>query len=527
MRKQVLFMMVSLIMPLLVQAGVNPKNGNFYIGYDDIALESKGHELKISRAYNSKSAHNGWFGYGWGSKYETRLVVLPDGSAAVKENGNGQTNYYRSTDKSNIQTGVKRIIEVATQRDNLSQSDADKLAAQLMAREELRLAKVVQYGIRVEMLKGETLGDSCGKASLKRISEGYLRYDCNRFGDSVTATDTFDLQGRLVRHELEDGYAVTIRYPEAGAAEIRNTLGQSIALSWTENDHLATAKTSDKELSYTYDDNHNLVESREKGGISYAYAYDNHHNLTRITYIDNSSMFISYSPLENGNATAVTDRDGSQTAYTYRSDPNNPNHYWTKVTTISSAEQTASREYEFENQVTSTGVELPVKYGQTSGGNTQNIKYDNQGRIIHQENKVGDFVDIGYHSRFNKIAEIRTPKQTVKYDYDNASHVVHIDELNGPKFDLAYSGQDQIRYVRAKIDDINYELTFTYDQNTHPVRIAIKNFGSLLIGYDEMGEISFVDVVGGGDGSQLKLLLASITSEMESLLKLPATALQF
>lgn len=521
-----LLMMFSLALPLLSQAGVNPKNGNFYISYTDITLESKGHELAINRTYNSKSSETGWFGYGWGSRYETRLVVMPDGSAAIKESGNGATTYYRTADKGDIQTGVKRIVEVATQRDQLSQADADKLAAQLMGDEELRLSKVMQYGIHVELLKGAVLGDVCGKASLKRITEGYQRYDCNRFGDSVTATDTFDLQGRLVRHELEDGYAVTIRYPDVSTAEIRDTLGQSIALAWTQDGHLAKAKTSDKELSYAYDDSHNLIESREKAGLSYTYAYDNNHNLTRITYIDNSSMFISYSPTSNGRADAVTNRDGSQTTYTYRTDPSNPNHYWTKITTISSTGEKASREYEFENQVTSTGVTLPAKYGQTSDGNTQRTKYDNQGRIIHREDKSGDYVEISYHPTLDKIAEVHTPYQTVKYDYDTAGKVIHVEELEGAKFDLAYDSQDEIRQIHASINDVSTELSITYDQKNRPVRMSVKDRGSLLIRYDEVSEVVTVQTEGGGNDDTLTLLINDITTKLKSLLKFADSALQ-
>ena len=95
-------------MPVISVAGVNPKNGNFYIACAAIFLENNGHELGIARTYNSKSTVSGWFGYGWGSSYETRLIVMPDGSAVVRENGSGRSMFYRT--KSEV--AIKAWIDI-------------------------------------------------------------------------------------------------------------------------------------------------------------------------------------------------------------------------------------------------------------------------------------------------------------------------------------------------------------------------------------------------------------------------------
>ena len=71
-----------------VDAGVNLKNGNYYITYTDIILTGR-HDLEIERTYNSRSGSAGLFGLGWGSDYETRLDVQGDGTVVVQENGSG------------------------------------------------------------------------------------------------------------------------------------------------------------------------------------------------------------------------------------------------------------------------------------------------------------------------------------------------------------------------------------------------------------------------------------------------------
>ena len=95
-------------------SGVNLKNGNFFISYKDIVSTSKGISLDLTRTYNSKSTSKGWFGYGWGTPFETRLEVSADGSVIVFENGSGgRARFVASSgvSKSVIQNSVKKLFQ--------------------------------------------------------------------------------------------------------------------------------------------------------------------------------------------------------------------------------------------------------------------------------------------------------------------------------------------------------------------------------------------------------------------------------
>ena len=63
MNKLILFLFI--FASLSVSAGVNIKNGNFYVVYKDIEVPGGGKDLVISRTYNSYKARVGWFGMGW------------------------------------------------------------------------------------------------------------------------------------------------------------------------------------------------------------------------------------------------------------------------------------------------------------------------------------------------------------------------------------------------------------------------------------------------------------------------------
>ena len=57
-------LLLLLLIPSMAFAGVNLKNGNFYISYTDIIVPGGGMDLEITRTNNSKSTEKGWFGFG-------------------------------------------------------------------------------------------------------------------------------------------------------------------------------------------------------------------------------------------------------------------------------------------------------------------------------------------------------------------------------------------------------------------------------------------------------------------------------
>jgi hypothetical protein len=167
--KRYLALAAILITPLITHAEVNPKNGNFFISYSDAVITNGQHTLDITRTYNSKSINIGWFGYGWGSKFETKLVVLPDGSAYVQENGTGRYTYYRNENEIALKSGIQTVVNAAVTRDKLSPQAAEKLFIKLLNNEELRNAKVKELGVHTDLLIGTALDGECGKGARRSL----------------------------------------------------------------------------------------------------------------------------------------------------------------------------------------------------------------------------------------------------------------------------------------------------------------------------------------------------------------------
>ena len=138
-----------LTLALGAYAGVNLKNGNFFISYTDVIVSGAGKPLEITRTYNSKSTEMGWFGFGWGSEFETHLKISADGSVIVQENGAGALTRFTPKRKVDAKKAAQRIVNAMKKKSKLSGANAKKLVKKL-ARDagiKIFLCKAIWRGI--------------------------------------------------------------------------------------------------------------------------------------------------------------------------------------------------------------------------------------------------------------------------------------------------------------------------------------------------------------------------------------------
>lgn len=493
--KTTMLFAVAVTVPLIASAGVNPKNGNFFISYQDIVLKDPFHELELTRTYNSRASDTGWFGAGWGSRFETRLVAMPDGTAAVKENGTGQVTYYRPRGKVDFQAGVARIVAAATQQAHLSAEDAETLSKNLARDEDLRVRTVLKYSVPVEFPVDTALqGDDCSMAAILRAVDGYKRITCER------STDFFDLQGRLIRHENVDGYSISLAYDGKRPTSIADSRGQSIQLKWTDGGLLDSASSgSEFRVNYIYDKNLDLVKSVDTIGHQYDYEYDGHHNMTRIGYIDNSSLRIDYLIPENGIVKSVTERSGDQRLYEYRSDPADAYHTWTRITAIDAAGRQTSREYEYHSRLSESGTEQLMRLSSSNAlGRTDTI-YDDKGRVIRKTNAEGNVAEFTYDQVNGKLSTVVENGVKTSFHYDRHGELVRAESGKGQVIHIKYGNKKQIqRMVEInRTQHTNRTLTFKYNQAGKPTEIHLLGTGKIEVEYDDKGEITKVSSARG------------------------------
>lgn len=517
----------AVMLPTMVTAGVNLKNGNFFISYQDVTLKDGPRELGLKRTYNSLSGLSGWFGYGWGSRFETRLVALPDNSIAVQEIGSGSIRYYDTVAKGsktaevNVAQGIEQIVAKATQRDQLSTDAAADLRRRLAANQELRLRKTKEYAVAVELPVGAVLrSNDCAVSAVTRTPDGYKRADCEG------GTDWFDLQGRLLRAEAGDGYQIRADYAGNRPQTITDSSGQSLRLEWTAEGRVAAQQGGKHRVLYTYDAAGNLIRNYEADGYDYHYTYDNNHNLTRIGYMDTSSMRISYESPESGRATEVIERNDDKTSYEYGTDPADANHYWTRVDSLFNDGRRDSRKFDYRIQLADNGAEHVASIVADSKQRRQENRYDEKGRVVRRINADGSHTELVYHPVSGKVILVVDDKGSTVFHYDDAGKLLRAENSQGKVIELSYDGKDNISRM-TEVDKRNRsrrELEFKYNAASKPVEITLAGVGKIDVSYDDKGEIREVS---SKQGAAMALQVTQVFQTLLSVVKVANVRLSF
>lgn len=525
--RSTLVMLGALMLPVAVMAGVNLKNGNFFISYQDVTLRDGGRELALKRTYNSLATFSGWFGFGWGSRFETRLVALPDNSVAVQEIGSGSIFYYDTVAKDgkapavNVAQGIEQIVSRATQRDQLDADAAADLRRRLAANQELRMRKTLEYAVPVELPVGAVLRSSdCARSAVTRLPDGYKRADCQG------GNDWFDLQGRLLRTEAADGYQIRADYAGNRPQTITDSSGNSLRLEWTAEGRVAAQQGGQHRVLYTYDATGNLIRNYEADGYDYHYLYDGNHNLTRIGYMDTSSMQISYESPESGRATEVIERNDDKTRYEYGTDPADANHYWTRVDYLFNDGRRDSRRYEYRIQQTDNGAEHVASIVADNRQRRQENRYDDKGRIVRRINADGDYTELVYHPVSGKVILVFENKRSTVFHYDDAGKLLRAENSQGVVIELSYDSKDNIsRMVETDPQQgTRRTLEFRYNAAGKPVTITLAGVGKIDVSYDDKGEVR--EAV-SKQGAAMAMQVTQVFQSLLSVVKVANVRLSF
>lgn len=318
-------LMLLLALPATGHTGVNLRNGNFYFSPD---CSGPACSARLS-TYNSKSTGAGWFGFGWGSPFETRLFIMPDGSAVVKEHGSGATSHYGTRSQVAMAVGIQRIIDNIRAVEKLDTSAVREQRAKLSDIDR-RVTAVERYGMGGELAEGVSLVDrDCEQGSVVRRGEMYLRTGCD--GD----VDTFNQHGWLTRRETKSGDLYKFEY-EGTPYPARIILGSCvIAMEWnlsgqvTRRTTRCDGETVDTE-HYEYGDRSRLVSLTPAAGIPWRFQYDDKINMTEVRFPDGRTRRITYEDTMSL-AASVMESDNSGAVYEYGGEAP-PGAYWTVVT---------------------------------------------------------------------------------------------------------------------------------------------------------------------------------------------------
>lgn len=514
-------------------AGVNLKNGNFYITYTDIVVPGGGHDLVIERTYNSRSVEKGWFGYGWGSDYETYLVVSADGSIVVHENGSGALTRFTPRSSVNSEEAAKKIVDAMRKKTSISSSVATDLIKKLKNDAELRQAYARRFNVQAKLASGtELFSNVRGLQKVVVTSTGFVR----KQNDGVE--HHFNKKGHLTKVKHKNGYYVDLIYKNDKLEKIKDSMAKQIFLSWYPDGKIKSVESgAGTKTLYKYDSSDNLTEATDVAKNVFKYSYDYNHNMTEIAYKDGTKMSVKYTKRTQF-VEEVVKKSGEIVKYKYESNPKNPeNHYWTLVSKKNPGGQEITNRYEYEIKkrpdgssythrihtiVNSLSTEtiyteccgLPKQI--TRGKNVTNFEYNKKGLLKKKFSTSGDFVELSYHDKLNKITKVVNKSGWTNFEYDKKGNLKKAVNSKGKSVLLIYDTKGQI----AKMLDYDKktknkrQLTFEYNAQGKPVEISMKSVGKINVKYDNYGEILKVESKSGH-----KMAL-QVTQAFQSLLSI-------
>ena len=513
-------------------AGVNLKNGNFYISYTDIIVPGGGKDLEVVKTYNSRATEMGWFGFGWGSDFETYLSVGADGSVTVHENGSGALTRFVPKNAIDPDAAVNKIIAAMREKTTVSEKVAKDLSKRLKNDAELRLAYSKKFNVKSSLPTGTKLfSNTRGLQEVSRTKKGWLR----AYNDGKK--EYFNAKGNLYKVMDKNGYAIDIKYNKLGNVDsIKDSQAKQLFFDFYADGRIKNIwSAGDKKTLYKYDGK-NLVYSKDIAGNVYEYGYDSNRNMTSVTYKDKSKLVIKYNKQQF--VSEVINRSGSSVGYKYGSDPKNAElHYWTTVTKKNAAGKSFDNRYEYEIKARPDGsrytyriatkisgistetiysecCSLPLKI--TRGKDVTTFDYNAKGLLTKKASTRGEFVQLEYHKNFNKITRVVDKAGWTNFEYDKKANLVKALNDKGKQVLLIYDRKGRIK----KMIDANRKtgkkrsLAFQYNAMGKPVEISMDKVGTINVQYDNYGEILKVDSKAG------QKMAFQVTRAFQSLLSI-------
>ena len=530
------------LLPLLSTAGVNLKNGNFYITYTDHDLKSR-NGISIDRTYNSKTTSIGLFGFGWGSELETRLFTVGDGTIYIREHGSGAVSSFVQTEDNELllTSSINSVVAAAIQKGDIANNPVaiNNFKKQMRESEERRrnswekyaAAGLLQSPVFAENTKWNTR--DMGNQQVVKTASGFKR----SYSDG--SYFLFNNDGLFTgKYDKYDQLLYSLSYNEKKQLVlIIDKGGNKYNISTNEEGLITRLQTSQGVSTYLYNGT-SLISTTDAGGNVYNYTYDDKYNMTSIGYSDGSFLKIEYY-----NVTffvkKITERNGTATEYVYRNfyDADgkvNDNHYATWVIKENPDTKKAdSNYYEYEvrkkpNGASYTyriqqrvnGIESETTYSENCGNalmrrRGQNItvfEYNNNCFLVFKENN--SYISRAtYHETLNKIIRTEYIDKTTgdtsvnTFEYNNNGDLVKATE--GDKWVKLFYNNDN------KISKMEYEdgvLQYEYNSIGKPSKIMVSGKGEINVEYDANGEISKVE---SPEGSSVSL---AVTQAMQALL---------
>ena len=506
-----LFIALALTLSTSAYALVDMQNANFTETWVDLEIPDTGYNLKIERAYNSRTLHNGLFGFGWCSNFETSLEILADGRLKRTECGAGQEIIYapKSFDKEDVQSGIKKLV-AAIKKENAAISPRELAAIQKRLQDDTfyRDRESQRLNIVRDVKEGTIFyseGNSTDKIVLRK---GFYVRDL-----TDGSSERFDTQGQLTYLYDKNQNYLKLDYNKKVLMSIVTSSGRRASFQYTPNGKIKEIRGPNNiNTEYKYEKLNDLVYAKNGKGEVTTYQYDSLHNMTKVTYADKTFKTLKYNEDKDW-VTELTDRNKCTEKYDYTLSKEDPkNHYWSSVEKTCDKKVVNKSKYGFwfkprsngsgvylsKLHIDNNGIKSDIEYHnifekpisiKNDKENVQYAYYPNGLLKTKQVNK--QVINFKYNNQ-NKVAEVsESGKGTTKFTYDKLGNLTFASNSGGQSVKLEYDVKGRIVKI---FDQAKRLINIEYDERFgKPKTVERPGVGKITVNYDKEGTITKVD----------------------------------
>lgn len=520
--------------------------------WTDLEVPGSGYDLKVIRAYKSRTLYNGMFGFGWCSTFETKLEVTSEGNIKISECGDGQEILFspREIVRKDIDSTIVQIIakmKADPKHKSLSADYYKKLSDDLVDDSSQRSDLASEYGITVPVKEGSKFMANGREVENVVFSKGV--YTRNLPDGS---SQRFDAQGRLNYSYDKNGNFLKLEYDKDLIVLVEDNNQRKLVFRYYPNKKVRQITGPNSLISeYKYNSQEDLIWNKNAFAKDdkeiYTYEYNEFHNLTKATWPDKTSIAIKYDNIKDW-VLSFTDRDKCIENYKYEFSTNSPKlHYWSSVTKTCGKEVVAKNRYEFWHKQMPSGETILARVLTNVNGSTTDITYHPVlGKAISIK-KNNDVVTYDYYpdglikSKESALAKVEythdpttkkvaTVKSTVMnekgkaissltstFKYDAKGNLIYAENTDGQKINMSYDLRGRIASITdqaKKVVKIEYE-----ERYGKPSIVTRPGLGTIKVSYKSNGEIAKVD---SADGPTVAGQVASTFSNLLDVIS-PAT----
>lgn len=553
MKFKLLVSMALMIFSVKSMALVDMNNAGYTNSWVDLEVPGNGYDMRVLRAYKSRTIFNGMFGFGWCSEFETKLETTSEGLVKISECGDGQETFYsaREVSKAEVDNTIKQVVTKMKADKKYAGSTKEfwaNIQNQLFEDQDMRSTYARQYGLVRPVKEGQKLMANGKEVENVVLSKGiYTRTladgSYQRFSSEGRMTHMYDKNGNFLKFEYQSNLLV----------QIEDNNSRKLTFKYFPNKKVQKITGPNSLVTeYKYNQQDDLIWNKnawaKKDTEVYTYEYNEFHNLTKATWPDKTHIAIKYDNIKDW-VTSFTDRDKCVESYKYEFSASNPKfNYWSSAKKVCGKETVANNRYEFWHKQLPNGDVVLSRVQTSTNGNVRDITYhDTLGKPVTIKNN-SDRVDFEYFSNglvktktagntkleysyddtTKKVSSVKASlmndrnksvsTKTTTFKYDAKGNLIFASNSDGQKVDMTYDTKGRIQTIKdqaQKLVKIDYE-----ERYGKPSVVTRPGLGAIKVSYKPNGDIAKVD------SSEGPTVASQVASAFNNLLDVIAPATQ-